>query len=385
MYFKRFLKLDLHDTQAAIILGPRKTGKSSLLKKQFPSAIFYDLLKTDLRTELTLRPEKLRHKILKDKPKIVVLDEIQKCPELLDEIHWCLENTTTKFILCGSSARKLKTVASGVLGGRAKRYDFFPLTSEEIESEFSKDPLSRILNQGLIPQHFNADHPDRLLRTYVLDYLEEEIRQEAVVKNLPVFSRFLETAGLMNGELLNFENVAREAGASANTIKGYYQILVDTLFGFFLTPWEKSQTRRLIETRKFYLFDCGVVRALKEFQKIELRTSEAGRAFETFLINEIRAYQSYHENYESLFFWRTSNGLEVDLVVGRNASVAFEFKCADQIRSKDLAGLRAFNEENKPRCKLVVYNGPEQYETEDGITILPWRTFCQQLWHSKIF
>ncbi len=376
---RRQLQFDLKNHNAILLLGPRKTGKSTLLRQQFSDAYWVDLLLTEIRTQFTLHPEMLRQIVEQKKPKKVVIDEIQKVPELLDEVHYCLENTKTTFILCGSSARKLKKVASGVLGGRAARYEFFPLTTKEIPDA----QLEQIFNQGLIPQHYLHKKPDRILKSYIIDYLEEEIRQEATVKNLPSFSRFLETAALMNGELLNFKNVSSEAGVSANTVKAYYQILVDTLFGFYLPPWEKSQTRRMILTSKFYLFDCGVVRALKEFQPVLQGTMEAGKIFETFLINEIRAYLSYSAKFHSMFFWRTSTDLEVDLVVGRKPLLAIEFKCSNQVKDRDLKGLRAFLEENPLRHKIVVYCGKEELKTKDGIEILPWKTFCKRLWENE--
>lgn len=379
---RRTLNLTFDNHRAILLLGPRKTGKSTFLKSVFSDAEVIDLLQADTRLTYTLHPEKLRQKVLSSKPSLLILDEIQKAPELLDEVHWCIENTPTKIVLCGSSARRLKRISSGILGGRAVRYEFFPLTSYEIGDV----DLYRAFNHGLIPLHYLAKDPVRLLRTYLIDYLEEEIRQEAVVRNLPAFSRFLEAAALMNGELLNFENAARESGVSAPTIKGYYKILEDTLFGFYLHPWRKSQSRRLIETRKFYLFDCGVVRALREYRVVEPKSMEAGRFFETFILNEVRAYQSYRGRFDSLFFWRTSNLLEVDLIIGRVPKLAVEFKCSEKIRPEDFKGLRAFLEEYpKTSYKCLVHCGVDTLRTEDGIDILPWQGFLKNLWKGTYF
>lgn len=379
-FIQRRLQLDLKNKKSILLLGPRKTGKSTYLKQHFPHAHYIDLLQTDVRSHLTRHPEHLRQLILQHQYPLVMIDEIQKIPTLLDEIHWCIENTTTQFILCGSSARKLKQITSGILGGRAERYEFFPFVTSEIPHPLH---LLKIFNHGLIPQHYLTQKPERILRSYLVDYLEEEIRQEAIVKNLPAFARFLEVAALMNGELLNFKNISSEAGVSAHTIKSYYEILVDTLLGFFLDPWEKSQTRRMIQTRKFYLFDCGVLRSLQEFREIALKTRDAGKFFETFLLHEIRAYLSYTGKYSSLFFWRTSTGLEVDLIIGRTPKIALEFKCTESVQKKDLAGLRAFAEEHPTPLKIIVYCGSHELKTEDDIQILPWTTFCRELWRGK--
>lgn len=380
--FKRLLHLRPLSSRAALLLGPRKSGKTTLLHQQFKNAKYYDLLLTDLRTSLTIRPAILREEILSKKPNIVIIDEIQKVSSLLDEIHWCLENTKTKFVLCGSSARKLKGVSGGILGGRAHRFELFPLTSKEIGAI----DLNRALNHGLIPSHYLAKNVEKDLRSYVLDYLEEEIRQESIVRNLPSFSRFLEVAALMNGELLNFTNVGRDCGASPKTVREYYKILEDTLLGYMLEPWIQARERRPIETAKFYLFDTGVCRYLKKLSEFQPRTMEFGNAFETFLLNEVRSFLSYKEKNKSLFFWRTSSGQEVDLIIGnpRKAETALEFKSADFVQNKHLKSLRIFAEEFSPNRKLVISLDRTRRKTEDGLEILPWNIFCNELWNGKI-
>lgn len=373
--FQRALKIDLQDTQAVLLLGPRKSGKTTLLRETFKKATFFDLLKNDLRTQLTINPSLIRERVLEEKPSVVVIDEIQKVPSLLDEIHWCLENTETKFILCGSSARSLKRVSGGILGGRAWRLELFPLTTHEIPDV----NLSQVLNRGLLPKHYLSKYADRELKAYVLDYLEEEIRQEAAVRNLPAFSRFLEVAAQMNGELLNYSNVGRDCGVGNKVIREYYQILEDTLLGFCLKPWVKSTERRMIETAKFYLFDPGITRYLKKITLIQPHTFEFGNAFEQFLINDVRAYIAYRELNTSLSFWRTSNKDEVDLIVG-NMELAIEFKSVDQIQNKHLKGLRVLKTENNPKRTLMVSLDSNMRKTEDGIEIVPWDIFCKKLW-----
>lgn len=375
--------LDLREKRfrAAFLWGPRKTGKTTLLHQQFPKAKFYDLLKTDLRTELLLHPEKLRQEILAGKNPLVVIDEIQKVPSLLDEVHWCLENTQTRFILCGSSARKLRHGAANLLGGRAERFELFPLTTDEIT--LGKIDLIRLLNHGLLPEHYLTGRPDRLLKGYVLDYLNEEIRAEALTRNVPAFGRFLESLATSHGFLLNYANFARDCGVSPKTVREYFQILEDTLIGHTLPPWRHSRSRRLIETAKFYLFDVGIVRALKGLQIIQSGTEEFGWAFEHFLIEEVRAYLSYSEKDLPLSFWKTSTGLEVDLIIG-DLDLAVEFKSTPKIRAQDLKALQALREDQRVRQCLIVSTIPRALQLTPEILAIPWQQFCENLWGGKL-
>lgn len=371
----RALDLCRSDFKAAFLWGPRKTGKTTLLRQQFPNAKFYDLLQSDLRTELLIRPSRLRAEVLAQKFPLVIVDEIQKVPDLLDEIHWCLENTKTRFILCGSSARKVRHGHANLLGGRAERYELFPLTTREV-GDFD---LNRAIHNGLLPEHYLMDHPDKLLKGYVLDYLNEEIRAEALTRNIPAFSRFLDAVALTHGGLVNYANIARDCGVHAKTVREYFQILEDTLLGHTLPPWRRSRKRRMIETAKFYLFDPGLVRTLKGIKSIDEKTDEFGHFFEHFLIEETRACLSYRNSDAPLFFWRTSTGLEVDLVIG-NRDVAVEFKSSDRISEFDAKGLRAFLEDGPAKHRLLVcrIEAPRQLDKE--ILAIPWQVYCQRLW-----
>ena len=358
--------------------GPRKVGKTTLLHQQFPDAKYYDLLDSKLKTKLSLTPSILREEILAQKNDLVIIDEVQKVPALLDEIHWCMENTPIKFIMCGSSARKLRRGAANLLGGRAWRFELFPLTTKEIV----KPDLIRILNHGLIPKHYLDKKPEKSLESYVLDYIDQEINNEAIVRNVPAFARFLQAVSLTHGRLVNYSNVAREAGVSPKTVREYYQILEDTLLGYTLEPWRKKQKRRLIETAKFYLFDVGVTRALAGMNIIQPGTEEFGRAFEHFLIGEIRAYLSYQGKRHPLYFWRTSTGLEVDLILG-DMEVALEFKASKNIDSKNLLSLQALQEEFSPKKKIIVSLDPKP-RLSGEIHILPWKEFLEKLWRGEI-
>ncbi|OGT63526.1 MAG: hypothetical protein A3J38_01010 [Gammaproteobacteria bacterium RIFCSPHIGHO2_12_FULL_45_9] len=376
---KRHLKLNFYDAQAIILFGPRKVGKTTLLHAQYPEAQYFDLLASDIRNALTVRPQDLRERVQANPQSVVIIDEIQKVPALLDEIHWLLENTPYQFILCGSSARKLRYGSSNLLGGRALRYNLFPL----VYSELPDLMLPTALERGLIPQHYHSQHYKKYLKSYIETYLAEEIIAEALVRKIPTFINFLEVAGSLNGELLNYANLGRECGVSAKSAKEYFQILEDTLIGFTLPPWTRSTKRRMIETARFYFFDNGIVNQLTRFGKNSRFLDPQGRAFETFLLNEIRAYLDYYEKDERLTYWRTHTGLEVDLIVG-NMEVAIEFKYRENVRLKELTGLSALLEEHHPRHVLAVTLDTVPRKLEGNILVLPWQAFLKQLWSGNI-
>ncbi|MCI0585230.1 MAG: AAA family ATPase [Planctomycetes bacterium] len=375
----RILRIDLEGTRAAFLWGPRKVGKTTLLRRQFPRSRVYDLLDTDLRTRLLLRPSILREECLAARDQVVVVDEVQKIPSLLDEVHWLIENADVRFVLAGSSARKLRRGASNLLGGRAWRYELFPLTTREVPDL----DLERALNHGLVPAHYLSARADRSLRSYVLDYLAEEIQAEALTRNVPAFARFLDSVAAGHGSLLNYASVARDCGVAAKTVREYYQILEDTLLGHALLPWLRARKRRLIETAKFYLFDVGLVRALRGMAPVRPRTAEFGQAFEHFLVEEVRAYLSYSEKNLPLSFWRTSTGLEVDLILG-DLDLALEFKAVAGAGPEVARGLRALREEHPLRRAAVVTLDTVPRKFEDGTLVLPWREFCARLWDGDL-
>lgn len=365
---------------AAFLWGPRQTGKTTLLRQRFPEAAYFDLLDSDLSAELAIRPHILRERVIAAGAGSIIVDEIQKIPALLDEIHWLLENRPVRCILCGSSARKLKRGARDLLGGRAVENYLHPLTTGELPDM----DLRRLLNHGGLPAHYLARDPALQLRAYVNNYIKEEIIDESLARNVPSFARFLEAVSLTHGALLNYANMARESGVSASTVRNYYQILEDTLLGFQLPPWRRAGKRRLCETAKFYLFDVGVANALRPESPAIVEGSDLfGRAFEHFIINEVRAFLAYRHRAHSVSFWKTSSGFEVDLVIGQ-ALLAVECKASLRVRGEDLKGLRAFKEEHGARRAVVVSREPEPRTTDDGIEIIPWRLFCSLLWGDRL-
>ncbi len=374
----RILRIDLPQDRSAFLWGPRKTGKTTLLKQQFPDALRIDLLDHDLYLRLAGRPSELGQMIGARGATSVVIDEIQKAPNLIDEVHRLIEDRGVRFVLSGSSARKMRRSGAGLLGGRAWRYELHPLVTAEVPDL----DLDRALVSGLLPSHYLSAAPARDLSAYVHDYLKEEIQAEALTRNLPAFSRFLRAAALTSGGLLNYSNAAREAGVSSKTIREYYQILEDTLIGHLLMPWRKAGKRRLIETSKFYLFDVGVLSALLGTGRLAPGTSEYGRAFEHFVVQECRAYCRYRRSDTELSFWRTASGAEVDLIVG-DAEAAIEIKSTD--RAPDgTRGLHLFAEETGCVKTFVVSRDPVARRLASGVTVLPWREFCAMLWSGEI-
>ena len=379
----RILNLSLPPQQSAFLWGARKTGKSTYLKERFPQSLVYNFLNTDLVLEYSKRPALLREQLLAQDDNVlkhpIILDEVQKVPDILDEVHWLIENRGLQFILCGSSARKLKRGQANLLGGRAWRYEMFPLVSAEIEIV----DLLTVLNRGMIPSHYLEDQYQKSLRAYTTDYLKEEVFAEGLTRNIPAFSRFFEAIGYSHGELTNFSNIARECGVDSKTVKEYYQILEDTLVGTMIAPFKRRQSRRVIsQTPKFYLFDVGVAGALTNRHLTQERGELFGKAFEHFIFMELRAHSSLRDLHYAINFWRTKTGLEADFVLG-DGQVAIEVKGSNRVERSELRPLMAFREEYSPRQTLVVCN--ERVERlHEQIRILPWRVFLRELWDGKI-
>jgi len=380
---ERILRIDLPAHQSAFLWGPRKIGKSTYLRSAFPDSLTFDLLQTDLMLELAKRPALLRERLLATPPETprspVILDEVQKVPQLLDEVHWLIENRGLSFILCGSSARKLKRGGVNLLGGRAWRFEMYPLVSIEVGDL----DLLRALNRGLVPAHYLGPGYRRSLDAYVLDYLKEEVFDEGLTRNVAAFSRFFEAMAYSHGDLTNYANIARDSGVDAKTVKEYYQILVDTLLGTFVEPWKKRQERQVIgKAPKFYLFDVGVAGALTHRRIAEERGESFGRALEHFVLMEIQAHRSYRELGYGVHFWRTKSGLEVDFVLG-DGEAAVEVKGTSRVDPSDLRSLRAFVADHRPRHAILVCNERAPRLVE-GIEVLPWREFLARLWGGRV-
>ncbi|MBT9584165.1 ATP-binding protein [bacterium] len=380
----RFVPLPEPPDHSFFLWGPRQIGKSSVLRVRYPGAHYRDLLITEVYLRYLQHPGLLREEMASARPgRFIILDEIQKVPALLDEVHWLIENRGLHFGLCGSSARKVRRGHANLLGGRAVRYEMFGLVAAEIGAGFD---LTRALNRGNLPKHYlsQADQAKRLQRAYIQDYLTQEVAAEGLVRNLPAFSDFLRAAALSDAEMVNYTNVARDCGVSAPSVREYFQILVDTLLGRFLQPYTRRAKRRTVQAPKFYFSSVGVVNALARRGDLEPGGELFGKALENWICHELTAWQHYSERFYELSYWRLSSGQEVDFVIG-DAQSAIEVKAAMRVDHHDLKGLRQFKTEYpEVQRRILVSLDPIARRTEDGVELLPVGDFLAELWKGEV-
>ncbi len=348
-------------------------GKSYWIRHSLPKATLIDLLKTEVFAEYAAKPSLLRERY-QDHKRLIVIDEIQKIPALLDEVHWLIENQGLSFLLTGSSARKLRRGHANLLGGRAWRKTMTPLSFLEVEGF----DLEQVMISGLLPPHYLSPDPVEDLRAYMADYLKEEIAAEALTQNIPAFAEFLRVAAITSSELINYVNIARETGVSHKVVRTYFDILEDTYLGFRIPPWTKSKNRRMITTEKFYLLDVGVANYLARRQP-RLGSSEFGKAFEHYLLMELRAYQAYKNPELEISFWRTSSGQEVDFILGEKELV-LEIKGSERVHEGDLRPIKALLEEGPAKKCVIVSLEKQPRVLQKGIEVLPWQVFLERLW-----
>jgi predicted AAA+ superfamily ATPase len=338
-----------------------------------------DLLNNDFYLRLMESPSLLGKMILAEKKKYVVIDEIQRIPELLNEIHKLIEEEGIKFLMTGSSARKLKRGHANMLGGRATMAHFFPLSFSEIP----KFNLEKYLTYGGLPRVYSSDDPHVELDSYLTTYIEQEIKLEANIRNLTPFHRFLKTAALCNTELLNYANISNDTGVPASTVKEYYSVLEDSLIGYLLEPWLESKKRKAIQTSKFYFFDPGVCHYIAGTHSLDRNSDLWGKSFEHFILMELKAYISYRQRRKKVCFWRSVNKQEVDFIVGDE--IALEVKSTKKASPKHFSGLRALQEEGKIKKFFLVSEDPVNRIEEDFINVLHWKDFLKRLWDDEIF
>lgn len=379
--FSRLVPLPRKPRQSLFLWGPRQTGKTTLLKSIYPNAFRVDLLKNDVMLRYLREPSVFREEVMAlAKGQIVVLDEVQKVPALLDEVHFMIQEKGRVFILCGSSARKLKKGHANLLGGRAIRYELLGLSRQEIGSAFD---LLTMLNTGALPSHYGHKNAALALRSYVEDYLREEILHEGLTRNLPVFSDFLRVAAIGDTGIVNLSNIARECGVSVATVRDHYGILTDTMIGAFLPAYTDRPKRRTVQAPKFYFRDLGVVNHLARRGRIEPGSELFGKAFENWIFHELSVHSRYSQKFYDLTHWRLSTGVEVDFILG-NADAAVEVKAKVRVTAGDLKGLMEFKTEY-PGVKhmIVVSLEPRPRLTENGVRILPYQEFLNKLWQGK--
>ena len=346
----RILQISSELDDSIFLFGARQTGKTTILRQQFPKAIYIDLLDTEVKSRLSRRPV-LLYETIKDKPEntLVIIDEIPEVPELLNEVHRLISERHIIFILCGSSARKLKRKGKNTLGGRALPVYLYPFVSAEIPNF----DIDHAVSYGMIPSHYLAKNPQRRLAAYIQVYLKEEIKEEALVRNLNAFQRFLEVAALTDGEMVNNNNIAQDCGVSATTVSAYFDILEDTLIGYRIPAFAKVMKRRLVQAPRFYYFDIGIANHLLHRKELVRGTTDYGHAFEHLVVQEIYAWMHYAHSEEQLSYWRTYTGVEVDVVIG-DARVAIEIKSVEEVMTRHLKGLKAFGEEHPQSRRIIV-------------------------------
>ncbi len=377
--FLRLQNFSDSENESLFLWGARQTGKSTLLQYLYPDSMWFDLLKSDVYERMQRNPAELREIIIASQiDDVVIIDEIQKIPALLDEVHWLITNKNVRFILSGSSPRKILRSGTNLLGGRALRYELYPFVYKEIP-DFD---LLHAVNYGLIPRHYLSKNPKRLLSAYVGSYLQDEIISEARVRNISSFSRFLEVAAISNGEVVKYSNIASETGVSSPTIKEYFQILQDTMIGRFLPSYRKRAKRRVIQAPKFYFFDVGVVNHLLNRFSMAPGSEDFGKAFEHFIYNEIYAHSNYTNKEYPIAYWRTSSNIEIDFVLGDH-EIAIEVKSSKQIINRHLKGLNQFMKEYSVKKAILICMEPNHRKV-GNVDILPWSVFIDKLWSNEI-
>lgn len=376
---ERICHIDSVLEDSIFLFGARQTGKSTFLRQKFPDSIYIDLLDTAIKGRFKRRPT-LLYEMLSDKEKgtLIIIDEIPEVPELLNEVHRLMSEKGLLFILCGSSARKLKRKGYNTLGGRAYPVYLFPFVSAELP-DFN---LQHAINFGMLPPHYLAKFPHRRLSAYIDVYLKEEIKEEALVRNLNAFQRFLEVAALTDGEMINYNNIAQDCGVSANTVASYFDILEDTLLGFRVPAYTKTMKRRLVQSPRFYYFDVGIANHLLHRRDLTRGTTEYGHAFEHLVIQELRAWLSYTEQEEQLSYWHAYTGQEVDAVIG-DARVGIEIKSVEEVQPRHLKGLKAFASDY-PESRLIIVSLDPINRKMGEVECLYILDFFKKLWKDGI-
>lgn len=368
LHFKRILQLPENPKTSCFLFGPRGTGKTWWLKENFPEALYFDLLNGDLYIELMARPARLEELIPPDYQNYVIIDEIQRIPELLNEVHRLIESKKISFILTGSSARTLRKKSTNMLGGRALTYHMYPLTCQELGDSFN---LQESVHYGHLPAIFSGIKPESYLKSYVQTYIKEEVQQEGLTRNLGGFARFLESATFSQGQVVNVAEIARESSLHRKVVENFFTILEDLLIAYHLPVFTKRAKRRLINHQKFYYFDVGVYRQLRPLGPLDSVEEAEGSAFETLVFQELKAVNAYYDLGYSLYFWRTASQVEVDFILyGEKGLMAIEVKRSSHISPKDLNGLKLFKEDY-PESKLYLFYGGKQRQYIEGIEIIP--------------
>ncbi len=378
MYLNRLLNLNEELQKKSILLvGARQIGKSSLIRNTLQHAKKYNLLEADTFLRLQRDPALIR-KELKKNDQLIVIDEVQKIPDLLDEVHLLIEEFNVRFLLTGSSLRRFSSKGINRLGGRLRTKYLLPFSIKEIGEE--NFHLKERLLYGLIPFIYTSSEPVLDLKSYLSDYIQGEVVAEGAVRNIPAFGRFLEIAALQHGEMINYQNIANDSQVARTTVIDYYKVLTHTLVGNELPAWGESKKRKPINTSKYYLIDNGVVNALIGRSDINLKSPEAGHLFEGYIFHELNCFKNYVKDI-SIHYWRSTSGFEVDFIL--NDEVAIEVKLTSNISKQHLKGLTALMEEEKLK-RFILVSQVKDPIYQDGVEVLPWGDFLTLLWSGDI-
>jgi len=373
---KRLININsLLDKKSHFLFGPRQTGKSWLIKNDLKNALLYDLLRQDIFIKLRQKPELLREEVLAQNFKWVVIDEIQKIPELLDEVHYLIENHNIKFLLTGSSARSLKKRGVNLLAGRAWTSHLHPFSYKELNESFD---LTKAINRGLLPGIYFSKNPRDDLQAYCETYLVEEIMQESRIRLLGPFTNFLRSAAFYNSSILNYSNISNDSGVSSETVRNYFQILIDTLLAYRVSSYQIPGYDDHVKKDKFYFFDTGVVRTLLDIEKVKPKSADFGMFFESYISHEIKFFCDGNK-IKNPKYWRTTNHIEVDFII--NDELAVEVKGKDYVGKKDFYGLIHLKKRIKMKKYFVVCLEEKKRVFKDDyeIEIIPYRQFIDYL------
>ena len=381
--YRRQLELPTDSLTSFFLWGVRQSGKTTLLKERYPHALFVDLLQGEQFDRYRRQPQRLRQELQVNpsvRPSRVVIDEVQRVPELLNEVHWLIENERLAFAICSSNARRLRRGGVNLLGGRALSYRLHGLSAYELRGEVN---LVRLLNRGFVPRIYDSTRWRDYLDAYVYDYLTTEVANEAELRNVPAFTEFLSSAAIADTEIVNFKNVAADCGVSSQTVKNYYEILVDAMHGDWLPSFRRRPKRRVTHMPKFYFSDVGVVNVLARRNELERESISFGHAFESWVFHELQTYLEYTKIREPIAYWRLSTGSEVDFIIG-DMRVAIEAKATRRTATRHFKGLRELVKDHpEVSRRILVCSEDTSFVTDDHIEVLSEADFVMRLWEGE--
>jgi predicted AAA+ superfamily ATPase len=376
--FKRVLQLPLEGKSSIFLFGPRGTGKTSYLKQHLHNALYFDLLDYGLYSSLVADPSRLENMIAADYQGWIIIDEVQRIPDLLNEVHRLIEHKGYRFVLTGSSARSLRKAGTNLLAGRALTYKMHPLIIQELHDQFV---IADVIKYGLLPSVVGHPDPKKYLESYVQTYVKEEVMQEGITRNIGAFTRFLEVASFSQGQVLNMSEISRELAVNRLMVVNYFDILEDLLLSTRITTFTQRAKRKVISHQKFYFFDVGVYRILRPMGPLDSMQEADGAALETLFLQSLRAVNDYYGLDYKIHFWRTQTGEEIDFIIyGPRGFHAFEIKRSATLTSKSLKALKTFGSDY-PEAKLYILFFGKHKEYHENVQAIPFELALKELPH----